>query len=104
MKNRRRDKTEIKRLENKLFQALLTLESVDDCRRFFTDLCTPAEMEALCDRWDTVGRLMKNETYREIAEKTGVSLTTIGRVSRCLHGNDGGYRLVLQKQGEWKNA
>jgi len=104
MKQRARDKAEMKRLENKLFQAFLRLETVEEYRRFFADLCTPAEMEAMADRWNTVGKLMKQESYREIATETEVSLTTIGRVARCLYGEGGGYRLVLEKQGEWKNG
>jgi len=103
MKYHLRDKAETKRLENKLYQAILALETVDECRRFFKDLCTPAELEAISDRWATVGLLMKNESYREIAEKTGVSLTTIGRVARSLYGEDKGYQLVLERLGEWKN-
>ena len=103
MKPQRRDKTEVKRLENRLFQALIRLETVDECRRFFTDLCTPAEVEAMADRWNTVGKLLKQESYREIAAETDVSLTTIGRVARCLNGDIGGYRLMLEKLGEWKN-
>jgi len=103
MKPRKRDKTEIKRLENKLFQAVTRLEAVDECRRFFADLCTPAEIEAMADRWNTVGKLLKQESYREIAAETDVSLTTIGRVARCLYGDNGGYKLMLEKTGEWKN-
>jgi TrpR-related protein YerC/YecD len=103
MKPRKRDKAEIKKLENKLFQAVALLETVEECRRFFTDLCTPAEIEAMADRWNTVGRLLKQESYREIAAETDVSLTTIGRVARCLYGDNGGYKLMLEKLGEWKN-
>ncbi len=104
MKQRMRDKAEMKRLENKLYQAFLKLESVEEYRRFFADLCTPAEIEAMADRWNTVGKLMKQESYREIAAETDVSLTTIGRVARSLYGNGGGYKLVLEKLGEWKNG
>jgi TrpR-related protein YerC/YecD len=103
MKPQKRDKAEIRRLENKLFQAVTKLETVDECRRFFADLCTPAEVEAMADRWNTVGKLLKQESYREIAAETDVSLTTIGRVARCLYGDNGGYKLMLEKMGEWKN-
>lgn len=103
MKPQKRDKTEMKRLESKLFQAVARLETADECRRFFTDLCTPAEIEAMADRWNAVGRLLKQESYRQIAAETDISLTTIGRVARCLYGDNGGYRLMLEKLGEWKN-
>ena len=104
MKQRMRNKTEMKRLETKLYQALVSLETVEECRRFFADLCTPAEIEAMADRWNAAGKLVKQESYREIAAETDVSLTTIGRVARCLYGNNGGYRLMLEKLGEWKNG
>ena len=102
MKRRMRDKTEMKRLETRLYQALLQLKTVEECRHFFVDLCTPAEIEAMADRWEAVGLLMKRESYREIAAKTGISLTTIGRVARFLYGDYKGYRLVLERMGEWK--
>lgn len=101
MKQRRRNEAERKQLENRLYEAVLKLGSVAECRNFFTDLCTPAEIEALSDRWEVVRMLMKKESYRAIAEKTGVSLTTIGRVARFLHGPHAGYKSVLEKMGEW---
>ena len=101
MKQRRRNEAERKQLENRLYEAVLKLETVAECRNFFTDLRTPAEIEALSDRWEVVRMLMKKESYREIAEKTGVSLTTIGRVARFLHGPHAGYKSVLEKMGEW---
>jgi TrpR-related protein YerC/YecD len=103
VKQRRRNETERKALENRLFEAILKLESIAECRNFFVDLCTPAEVEALSDRWEVVRMLMKKESYRTIAEKTGVSLTTIGRVARFLHGPHAGYKSVLIKTGEWKD-
>ena len=83
--------------ENALYQAILTLESVAECRNFFRDLCTPAEMQALVDRWSVVEPLMDGQPYREIARKTGVSVTTIGRVARFLTTGNGGYEQVHQK-------
>jgi TrpR-related protein YerC/YecD len=83
------------RFEAELFRAILSLESVADCRAFFTDLCTPAEMEALVDRWSVVGYLDEGLPYRKIHELTGVSVTTIGRVARYLTNGNGGYRIAL---------
>jgi TrpR-related protein YerC/YecD len=61
---------------------------------FLVDLCTPAELEALADRWGVVPLLAQGMAYRAIHEHTGVSVTTIGRVARCLeHGS--GYRAAL---------
>ena len=68
--------------ERALFGAILTLRSVEECRAFFRDLCTPAELQALADRWAVVGLLQQGVPYREIYRQTGVSVTTIGRVAR----------------------
>lgn len=84
-------------VENNLYEAILSLESVDECRRFFNDLCTPAELEALIDRWNVVAYLEDGLPYRRIHELTGVSVTTIGRVARYLTGGAGGYRLALER-------
>ena len=70
--------------ERSLLQAILTLRSVEECRDFFRDLCTPAELQALADRWSVVGLLRQDIPYREIHRQTGVSVTTIGRVARYL--------------------
>ena len=83
--------------ERNLFNAVLTLESVEECRAFFHDLCTPAELQALADRWAVVGLLKNGLPYREIHKLTGVSLTTIGRVARCLISGDGGYRIASER-------
>lgn len=80
--------------ERALCQALLTLKSVDECRAFLRDLCTPAELQALADRWGVVALLQAGIPYRDIAKQTGVSVTTIGRVARTLSGGDGGYELA----------
>jgi TrpR-related protein YerC/YecD len=82
-----------------LFGALLALENEAECRRFLEDLCTPAELEALIDRWSVVPLLEDGLPYRRIHELTGVSVTTIGRVARCLGGATGGYRAVLNRLG-----
>jgi hypothetical protein len=83
--------------ERALFGAILTLQSVEECRAFFRDLCTPAELQALTDRWAVVGLLKSGLAYREISKQTGVSLTTIGRVARCLMGGDGGYQIASER-------
>ncbi len=85
------------RSEQSLYRAILSLESIDECRRFFNDLCTPAELEALVDRWNVVAYLEDGLPYRRIHELTGVSVTTIGRVARYLTAGDGGYRIALAR-------
>jgi TrpR-related protein YerC/YecD len=83
--------------EREFYRALLTLQSVDEASAFFADLCTPAELEALLDRWSVVGHLEDGLPYRRIHELTGVSVTTIGRVARFLTGANGGYRTALAR-------
>jgi TrpR-related protein YerC/YecD len=78
-----------------LAQALASLDSPAAVRRFLEDLCTPAELEAMADRWSVVPLLIRQVAYREIHEQTGVSVTTIGRVARSLGMGDG-YRTAWQ--------
>ena len=84
--------------ERNLFAAVLTLKNVDECRAFFRDLCTPAELQAMTDRWAVVEWLQKGLPYREIHRVTGVSVTTIGRVARYLADGNGGYALAANRQ------
>src|SRR5512136_63211 len=86
--------------ERALYQAILTLKTSDECRAFFRDLCTPAELQALADRWAVVALLQDNLPYREIHRLTGVSVTTIGRVARYLTSGHGGYALAAGRSGE----
>jgi TrpR-related protein YerC/YecD len=81
--------------EEALYRAILTLRSPAECRAFFIDLCTPAELQALKDRWTVVELLEEGLTYRQIHDRSGVSLTTIGRVARCLADGAGGYTKAL---------
>ena len=78
-----------------LCRALLALEGVAEMRAFLRDLCTPAELEALADRWRVVPYLLKGVAYREIHERTSVSVTTIGRVARFLSQGNGGYQAAV---------
>ena len=80
--------------ERALYKAILTLKSTDEVRAFFRDLCTPAELQAMADRWTVVSLLNDKLPYREIHRETGVSVTTIGRVARYLQGGHGGYALA----------
>lgn len=73
------------------------MESVDECRDLLRDLCTPAELQALVDRWQAVCFLEKGLPYRQIHDATGVSVTTIGRVARFLADGFGGYRRALSR-------
>jgi TrpR-related protein YerC/YecD len=83
--------------ERSLVNALLTLKSADECRAFLRDLCTPAELQAMADRWAVVECLQRGLPYREIHRQTGVSVTTIGRVARYLAQGNGGYALAARR-------
>ncbi len=84
--------------EERLFRAVLSMRNVDECRAFFHDLCTPAELQALKDRWAVAELLAEGRrSYRQIHEETGVSVTTIGRVARFLTAGEGGYSKALQR-------
>ena len=83
--------------ERALFTAILALRSVEECRSFFRDLCTPTELQAMADRWSVVELLERGMPYRDIHKQTGVSVTTIGRVARYLLTGSGGYRAVTDR-------
>ena len=80
-----------------LLDAFLAMENRQEIRSFLRDLCTPAELEAMYDRWRVALLLHKGLSYREISQETGVSVTTIGRVARYVEMGEGGYRLVLER-------
>jgi TrpR-related protein YerC/YecD len=82
---------------NDLFRAVLALETVEDCERFFRDLCTLSELRALTERWQVVRKLEEGMPYRAISEETGVSTATITRVAHWLQQGEGGYRLALER-------
>jgi TrpR-related protein YerC/YecD len=86
-----------KRAERSLCEALLALRSVEEAQAFLDDLCTPAEREAMRDRWSVVPHLIAGEPYWQIHDATAVSITTIGRVARCLEQGAGGYALIAQR-------
>jgi TrpR-related protein YerC/YecD len=86
--------------EEQLFSALLALKDTAECRAFLEDLCTPAELQAMKDRWGVVELLSQGLTYREIHNQSGVSITTVGRVARCLNTENSGYKTVLQQIGK----
>ena len=86
-------------LIDQLASALAAVRNADEGRALLADLCTPAEVHSLAERWQ-VARLLDagNLTYREIHEATGVSTTTIVRVARFLRQEDNrGYRLLLDR-------
>lgn len=83
--------------ERSLYAAILALRTAEEARAFFRDLCTPAELQALADRWAIVELLGQGLPYREIHRLTGVSATTIGRVARFLTAGNGGYETIAAR-------
>lgn len=80
-----------------LFKAILTLESVSECEKFFADACTIKEIQEIAQRYEVAQMLNNGTVYSEIAKKTGASTATISRVNKCLNYGEGGYKLVLSK-------
>ena len=95
--NRHVSQSQQEAAENALSRAMISLTTEQECRNFLHDLCTPAELQALVDRWQVVELLEEGLTYRRINGLTGVSVTTIGRVARFLADGFGGYRTVIDR-------
>lgn len=83
-----------------LFEAIMTLESADDCYRFFEDLCTVKEISEMAKRLCAAKLLAGSAVYTEVNEKTGLSTATISRINRCLKYGSDGYRDVLRALDE----
>ena len=90
-------KKELRAAARTLSEAFLSLESSAEARAFLEDLCTPAELEAMVDRWRVAQLLDQGLSYRDIRAITGVSVTTIGRVARFIEQGTGGYRTALAR-------
>ena len=85
---------------DELYKAILKLETLEECKHFFDDLCTVTELQALEQRYQVATYLSKGMIYNEILEKTGASSATIGRVNRSLQYGKGGYAVVFERLAE----
>ncbi len=93
--------TKIKNKEaDDLFNAIISLDDLDDCYRFFEDLCTVKEIRAMSQRFEVAKLLMNKKTYSEIEANTGASTATISRINRTLQYGADGYAVVLGKNEE----
>ncbi len=79
------------------FKAVLSLENVEECYKFFEDICTIKEMQDLAQRMDVARLLDEGKVYSEIAKITGASSATISRVNKCLMYGMGGYKEILER-------
>ena len=89
-----------KKHEADLYAAILELQSLEEVQSFFHDLCTPAELEGLVDRWRVAQMLVQKMPYRQIAAETNVSTATIVRVARFLNNGNDGYRTIMRRLGK----
>lgn len=96
MKPQNRDNQSCQDARNSICDVLACLSDSKDISALLEDICTPAELEAIADRWRVVLLLKEGHSYRAINEQTGVSVTTIGRVARFLDQGAGGYRKALE--------
>ncbi|MFH1522845.1 MAG: YerC/YecD family TrpR-related protein [Patescibacteria group bacterium] len=80
-----------------LFKAILSLKTAKEAEKFFRDLCTIEEIQAMSERWQIAQMVSIGTPYRKIAEITGVSTTTVSRVALWLNNGEGGYKLALDK-------
>ena len=83
-----------------LYRAILTLDTVEDCCRFFNDGCTIKELQAMSQRLEVAIQLSNGKNYNQVSEDTGASSATISRVNKCLLYGAGGYRLVIDRMEE----
>ncbi len=87
-----------------LFEALLSLETKEECQAFLEDICTIREVESMAQRIEVAQMLEASHTYLDIAAKTGASTATISRVNRALNYGSEGYSRVLKKIAEKKST
>ena len=85
---------------DKLYKAILSLENVDECKRFFEDLCSISELMAMEQRFQVASCLSKGMIYNDILAETGASSATISRVNRSLQYGRGGYEIAFSRMKE----
>ena len=83
--------------EHRLYAALRSLKTDEEAAAFLGDLCTPREIDDLSQRLEVAVMLGEGSSYADVSRATGASSTTVSRVSKCLNGQRGGYRLVLER-------
>ncbi len=95
-------KKQIINTENRqfLYEAILKLETVEECEAFFEDLCTVQELESISQRLVVAKLLTEDKVYTDIVEKTGASTATISRVNRTLQSGKDGYSIIFDRFGK----
>src|SRR5471030_1194840 len=82
---------------SELYKAVLSLKNESECQKFFRDLLTEAEIKEFANRWKVARMLEQKVQYEVIAKETGMSSTTIARISKWLNNGMGGYKLMLKR-------
>ena len=84
-----------KEAAKKLYNAILSLKDTEECDKFFEDICTIQELEALSQRLEVACLLKQGKSYSEVNKLTGASTATICRVGKCINYGNGGYDMVI---------
>ncbi len=87
-----------------LFRSILTLQNVEECYRYFEDLCTVQEVRDFGQRLEVARMLYDGGSYQQAVSNIGVSSATVGRVKRCLSYGTGGYKMVIERMREGGDA
>ena len=88
----------------RLYTAILSLETEQECAAFFEDICSIKELQDISQRLEVATMLHNGKNYQEVSRETGASTATICRVNKCLNYGSGGYRLALEKLNGEENA
>ncbi len=88
---------------DRLFQAILSLQTVEECYCFFEDACTIKEILDLAQRFDVACDLLEKKNYQQIAKDVGVSTATISRVNRAMQYGNQGYQMVIERLEKQNN-
>lgn len=81
-----------------LFDEILKLETEEECEKFFDDLCTINELDAMLQRIKAAKMLLEDKTFQEVTKETKISSATLARVSKCIKYGDGGYKSIIEKK------
>lgn len=84
---------------DRFFESILNLKTVDECYKYFEDICTVKEIQNMAQRLDTAILISQGLNYQTIAEKADVSTATVVRVGRCLKYGSGGYKTAIERLG-----
>ena len=87
-----------------LFDAILSLETREDCYKFFSDLCTIKEVADMSQRLQAAKMLLEGRTYEQIVREAEISTATVARINRCIQYGEGGYRQTIERMTQQKKT